>query len=234
MEMSNEPLVSVVIPVHNGERYLADAIQSVLSQSYRPLEIIVVDDGSLDTTAEVVGEYPEVGYVYQDHQGVSVARNRGLDEAKGELITFLDHDDILLPDSIRRRVEYMKNHSGVWCLISKHRSYLEQDVNQAPWIPEVEFTEGSYGFGYLMARRSVLAALGGFDPEYRTGELMDLFFRAEVTNYTIGKFPEITVLRRVHGKNLSRNVKAMRVNLLQSARATIQRKRQLREKEDEQ
>ena len=101
MEARNDLLVSVVIPVHNGERFVADAIQSVLSQSYQPLEVIVVDDGSLDTTAEVVGEYPDVGYVHQEHQGVSVARNRGLEEAKGELITFLDHDDILLPDSIK-------------------------------------------------------------------------------------------------------------------------------------
>lgn len=234
MEAANNPLVSVVIPVYNGERFVADAISSVLSQSYLALEVIVVDDGSLDATAKAVSAFPDARYILQDHQGVSAARNRGLEEAKGELITFLDHDDILLADSIQGRVDYMKSHPEVWCLISKHRSYLEQGGSPPPWIPDVEFTEGSYGFGHLMAKKSVLAGLGGFDPNYLTGELMELFFRVDDANHTIGKFPEITVLRRVHGRNLSRNVEAMRINLLRSARATIRRKQRARERRDEQ
>ena len=232
MQALNDLLVSVVIPVHNGERYVGEAIQSILSQSYRPLEVIVIDDGSLDATARAVGQFSEARYIRQEHQGVSAARNRGLQEAKGELITFLDHDDILLPDSIRRRAEYMRSHPEVWCLIARHRSFLEKDIDRAPWIHAAEFTEGAYGFGYLMARTSVLAGLGGFDPEWRTGEEVELFFRAKAAGYEIAKLPEITVLRRVHARNLSRNVAAMRVNLVRSARQTIRKKRQLEEKPD--
>ena len=231
--MNKMPLVSVVIPVFNGERFIKDAIKSVLSQSYRPLEIIVVDDGSTDKTAENIKEFPAVKYIFQDNQGVSATRNKGLEAAQGELITFLDHDDILLSDSVSRRVVYMLENPEVWCIISKHRSYLEQDFDLPPWILESEFIDGAYGFGYLMVKKDVFLKTGGFDPKYRTGELMDFFFRVNDTGQKIAKFPEITVLRRVHGKNLSKDVTAMRENLLKSAKASILRKRKMREENEQ-
>src|SRR5947209_9383646 len=96
--MTTPTSVSVVIPVFNGARFLAGAIRSVLGQSHRPIECIVVDDGSTDATPETVHEFGrDVTYVRQHRAGVSVARNHGMALARGHLIAFLDHDDAWLP-----------------------------------------------------------------------------------------------------------------------------------------
>jgi glycosyltransferase involved in cell wall biosynthesis len=84
--MQKQPLVSVIIPVYNREKFLAEAIDSVLAQTYRPIEIIVIDDGSTDKSGEIARSYAETKYIYQDNQGVSVARNIGVDAAQGEFL----------------------------------------------------------------------------------------------------------------------------------------------------
>lgn len=223
--MKEIPIISVVIPVFNGERFLTKAIDSVISQTYRPLEIIVIDDGSTDSTKLKLTAYPEVKYFYQNNQGVSSARNLGIKKASGELITFLDHDDLLISDSIQRRADYFHNNLDINCLITMHQSFLEQGFDQPPWIPDTEFKEGTYGFGYLMAKRSMLEKVGGFNPKFRTGEFMEFFFHLKDFGFEIAKLPEITVLRRIHGENLSKNVRAMRENLLKSAKASIERQK---------
>ena len=94
--------ISVVIPTYNSARYLADSIDSVLNQTLTPLEVIVVDDGSTDETSHVVRRYQDRGpirYFYQDNSGPSTARNRGIAESRGDLIAFLDADDIWAPIS---------------------------------------------------------------------------------------------------------------------------------------
>ena len=90
--------VSVIISCYNGASFLADAIDSALSQTH-PVEVVVVDDGSTDHTAEVCDRYPDVGYIYQHNQGVSVARNTGIHATQGEFLIFLDCDDILMPNT---------------------------------------------------------------------------------------------------------------------------------------
>ncbi len=98
-EMKPGPLVSVGIPVYNCERFLAEAIESVLAQTYRHVEVIVVDDGSVDHSADIAGNFgPRVRYCYQKNSGIGAARNRGLALASGELLAFLDADDCWVKD----------------------------------------------------------------------------------------------------------------------------------------
>ncbi|NEP81377.1 MAG: glycosyltransferase family 2 protein, partial [Okeania sp. SIO3B3] len=105
MSTTTTPRVSVIIPVYNGDRYISQAIESVLVQTYRSYEIIVIDDGSTDNTRLVLEPYIEdIRYVYQENQGVSAARNHGIDLARGELIAFLDADDFFLPDKLTGQV----------------------------------------------------------------------------------------------------------------------------------
>src|SRR5947209_3181201 len=99
------PTVSAVIPVYNGQRFVADAINSVLDQSHPVLECLVIDDGSTDATSPVVEAFgARVVYVRQENAGVSVARNRGAELARGDLVAFLDHDDVWLRDKLARQV----------------------------------------------------------------------------------------------------------------------------------
>src|SRR5215204_4549911 len=99
----SRPVISVMIPVYNCEAYLGEAIDSVLAQSYRPIEIIVVDDGSDDATGEVAREYGDaVRYERQERGGNGAARNRAVALAAGDLFTFLDADDRLVPGALER------------------------------------------------------------------------------------------------------------------------------------
>src|SRR5579884_3094177 len=109
--MTGSPRVSVVIPLYNCEQHSGEAIASVLRQTYRDYEIIVVDDGSTDGSAAIVQRFgPAVRYVYQTNAGVSVATNRGVALSNGELIAFLDNDDVWLPTKLERQIQYLNEH----------------------------------------------------------------------------------------------------------------------------
>ncbi len=103
-------LVSVIIPAYNYAQYLPDAIRSCLAQTYQPVEIIVVDDGSTDSTRDVAHSFPTVKYIYQENRGVSAARNIGLRHAQGEYIQFLDADDTISPTKIEQCLQVFKSH----------------------------------------------------------------------------------------------------------------------------
>src|SRR3954452_15003770 len=107
---SVRPLVSAIIPAHNAERFLAAAIDSVLAQTYQPIECIVVDDGSTDGTPAVARSYGDrIRLIPQEQRGVSAARNRGAAEARGELLAFLDADDRWLPERVERQARELED-----------------------------------------------------------------------------------------------------------------------------
>src|SRR5204863_2461379 len=105
------PLTSIVIPCYNQAHFLPEAIESALSQTHRPIEVIVVDDGSPDNAAEVVARYPHVRYVRQENQGLGGARNAGFRVSKGEYIVFLDADDRLTPNALESHLACFAVHS---------------------------------------------------------------------------------------------------------------------------
>lgn len=136
----NKPLVSIVIPTYNYADYLPTAIKSCLQQTYRNIEIIVVDDGSTDNTTAVIEKFREsIRYIHQANQGVSSARNRGLEEARGSFITFLDADDSLTTDSIEMRVRILTDNKDadfvISSTLSKHAPdetpYLHDETGQS-------------------------------------------------------------------------------------------------------
>ncbi|MGL4378530.1 MAG: glycosyltransferase family 2 protein, partial [Microcoleaceae cyanobacterium] len=135
--MSNTPLVSVVIPSYNCAKYVGEAIESVFAQTYSNYEIIVIDDGSQDNTREVLEKYHDrVNYVYQKNQGVSVARNHGIELAQGEFVAFLDADDYFFPDKLEAQMAIFqaKSHAGIvhsgWRRVNFQGEFI-QDVQ--PW-----------------------------------------------------------------------------------------------------
>ena len=107
------PLVSIVIPVYNGALYIRDAIESALGQTYKNIEIIVVDDGSTDNLEETLAPYvkqKKVRYFHRENKGLSAARNTGIKESRGEYVALLDADDIFLPQKIGTQIECLKKH----------------------------------------------------------------------------------------------------------------------------
>jgi len=107
----NNPLVSVIIPVYNAELYLEESIRSALEQTYRPFEILVVDDGSTDGSGSIARKFKEqIIYIYQSNQGVAAARNQGINKSSGKFLTFLDADDLWKPKKLSIQMKYMLDH----------------------------------------------------------------------------------------------------------------------------
>jgi glycosyltransferase involved in cell wall biosynthesis len=216
-------LVTVVIPCYEQARFLGEAIESVLSQSYRAFEVIVVDDGSTDNTSEVashyVGAYPMVRLIRQENRGASEARNRGLAEAKGEYVVFLDSDDRLLPGALEVGVRNLEERpecafvSGRHRLIAENGSPLKQQPPRQPIIGnDLYYTLLSreyFVFGAaLMYRRSIFDFVGRFDVSLRAHEDYDLYYRI-ARKFPIYHHAEVIFEYRRHDMNVTRNAELM-------------------------
>ena len=181
------PLVSVILPTYNHAHYLAESIGSVLSQSYRHRELIVVDDGSCDDTQAVVQRCSDgsVRYVSQRNRGLASARNRGLSEARGEFVTFLDADDRLLPHHLNVSVAALQHHPGVAFVCGDLRTFGSPNdfvhVHACSPSPDhfATMLRGCFivNVGACLFRRWALLAVGAFDETQRACEDWDLFFR---------------------------------------------------------
>jgi len=220
----NIPRISVIIPVYNGGSFLGEAVESVIRQSLRPFEIIVVDDGSEDDTAAVAQSYPQVIYFYQSNRGVSAARNSGIDLSTGSIVTFLDHDDLMVPDSLKNRIDYFIQNPQTQCLIAKHESFQDEAAGKQIWIRPDEFDTAHYGFGYLMFRRSLFEIVGKYNPEITMCENIELLIRAQKMGVPLAKFPEVVVKKRVHAANVSRNVETAQLSLLGIIQSSIHKR----------
>lgn len=199
----DETVVSVVIPVYNGERYLAAALDSVFRQNYRPIEVMVVDDGSNDTSAEIAHSLAEVRYFYQANQGVAVARNVGIANASGDLIAFLDQDDMWATNKLRSQVDYLLTHPEVGYVLARQQTFLEPGADPPSWLKKELLITDSVAFlpGALLVRKEILHQVGGFEPRFRIDNDSEWFFRARDAGVPMAILPEILLYRRIHGSN---------------------------------
>ena len=221
------PLLSVIIPVYNGEKYLAQALDSVKAQDYDPMEVIVVDDGSTDATAQIAQAWADVHYVYQANQGSGSARNTGLAAAHGDFIAFLDADDRWAPNKLRLQVDYLLAHAETGFVLTHMEAFLEPG---ATWPAAYNRTHhAGHPVAYLpsamLCRRTVFEHIGQFDPSYRTAEDSDWFFRARDAGVFVAVLPEVLLQRRIHASNLTWSAGVANPNLLRLVAASIGRKR---------
>src|SRR6476469_5199531 len=134
MRAVSRPLVSVVIPAFDAERFLGEAIESVLAQTYAPVETIVVDDGSSDGTVAVASAYAEVTVVEQPNGGPAAARNRGFAASRGELIAFHDSDDAMTPDKLEVQAGLLIDRPEVGCVLAEQELLIEPGAELPFWV----------------------------------------------------------------------------------------------------
>ena len=209
-----QPQVSVVIPVWNGERYLREAIASIIAQSFRDFELIVVDDGSTDGSAEIAGEFandPRVSVIRQTNAGVVSARNAGLRAARAELVAFLDSDDIARPNRLAKQVAYLNSRPEIGA-VGSYITYF--DGKKGPFRTH-EFPVGSSRVAEaleagnplaqpaVMLRKSMAIAVGGYREAFKFGaEDYDLWLRLS-EKHPLDNLAEVLTLYRIHPDSLT-------------------------------
>ncbi len=227
------PLVSVIVPVYNGAQFIGKAIESVLVQNYDPLEIIIVDDGSTDETANIVKSYNNMRYIYQPNQGVAAARNSGIENSRGKLIAFLDADDCWAPNKLNIQVDCLLKHPHIGCTLGRQKNFLEPGTEKPFWLMEEHLLKDHVGFlPTLLIRRDIFDKVGLFNPDYKISEDVEWFSRVKDASVPVMVVPEIVLYRRIHDTNLSYQLKAGDPILLRALRASVHRKRT--KKSDEQ
>jgi glycosyltransferase involved in cell wall biosynthesis len=217
------PFVSVIVPVYNGERFLEAALTSIFNQDYQPIEIIVVDDGSTDGTADIVRLLKNIYYIYQANQGHSVACNTGIAAAEGEFIAFLDADDMWMPQKLSLQVAYLNQHPDVGFVFSHRRMIIEEGVKPPSWHREQD-SPGLF-VSNLLARKDIFKSVGLFNPEYRFGNTSEWFARARDVEIPMAVLPETLSLYRVHDQNLTHHLDEMRHDVLRALKSSIDRQR---------
>lgn len=222
------PLVSVIMPAFNAERYLAEAIASVLGQTYPRIEFIVVNDGSTDRSSEIARAFGDRLTVIDCpvNGGIGHARNRGMASAKGAFIAFMDADDIWTSDKIERQMEsFLRDpelgisFTHMQCFISPELPDAVKALRACPTEPQAGTVAAT-----ALARRAVVDMTGDFDTDLKVGEFIDWFARAKAKGFTWRLEPGVHLRRRIHDSNTGVTQRASYVDYVRVARRAIRRR----------
>jgi glycosyltransferase involved in cell wall biosynthesis len=207
-------LVSVVVPTFNRSKLVVEAAESILAQTYRPIEIIIVDDGSSDDTAMSVDRFVEdkdqnaiIVYLRQENKGGNVARNRGIQEAHGEFVAFLDSDDLWHPDKLKNQISVFSDRAefgAVYCGV-RHIDAETGDVTETAsrvypsgrLLEEMLVKDVTAPTSTYIVRKAVFDKIGGFDESLKARQDWDMWIRV-ASSYAIGCVPEALVDFRDH------------------------------------
>jgi glycosyltransferase involved in cell wall biosynthesis len=221
--------VSVVIPCFNAGSYLAEALDSVFAQRHGRLEVVVVDDGSTDHSATVAESYADrIVYLYQENQGISGARNTGLQAASGTLIAFLDADDIWPAESLAARLAALRANPDAGCIYGAVEQFISPEIPVAQrgdiYCPPSAQT-GRLA-GSMLLTRHAFETVGLFDPAYGIGETMDWVSRSNASGIESVGIDTVVLRRRIHSSNSVRESGAQQGDYLRVLKASIARRRQ--------
>ncbi len=230
MSDPRRPLVSVIVPVHDGERFVAEAVRSALAQDVRPLEVVVVDDGSTDGTAAVVAGLgaPEVVLVRQANAGHGAAKNAGVARSRGDVLAFLDADDVWLPGKLAAQLSVLEASPEVGLTVCRMRNVVDPSAadrlspaqaERLGGTPEAWLPSG------LVVRRRAFEAIGPFDASLRIGNDTDWFARARAAGVRSAVVDQVLLERRIHAGNDTAAVADVHDDLLEVVRRTIARRR---------
>lgn len=221
------PLVSVIVPVHNGGRYLRAALESVLAQTYQPFEVIVVDDGSVDDSGVIAQSFSDVRYIHQANQGVATARNNGLEVARGEFFAFLDQDDLWTPAKLKLQIAHLLSHPDLGYTLTQQQFFLDPGATIPAWFRKELLAEVHTGWvlGTLVVRRTAFEQIGYFATGYSAASDGDWFFRAKALGIPMAVVPELLLLKRIHGANESARAKEILSELRKVVKSSLDRHR---------
>lgn len=221
MYYNSPPQISVVMPAYNAEKYIKEAIDSILAQTFSDFEFIIIDDGSSDDTVDIIKSYKDDRIVFLQNErnmGVAATLNRGLEIASGEYIARMDADDISLPDRLKKQKDYMDNHpkcavcgSGIECFGAMAQKRLFSQTHDAL---KVDLLFGCcLAHPSVMMRKDVIKSLGGYDLEYNGVEDYELWCRVADTS-NLASIPDILFKYRIHPTQITQQISPRSIQLL--------------------
>lgn len=223
-----DPLVSVMIGAYDAEAYLSEAVESVLTQSYRPLELIVVDDGSSDQTADVARSYGDrLTLIVQENRGAGAARNRATEAATGDYFAFLDADDRFVDGKLEQQMAALQTHPDVDAVFGHVTEFVSPDVGpearlrlrtptqDVPWMAP----------NLMLIRRGSFMRVGLFSEKLRVGETVDWLARAQEAGLQHLMLPVVVLERRLHASNTGIRNSEARAEYAHVLKAAIDRRR---------
>jgi len=228
LTVEHMPFISVIVPVYNRERYLAEAIESVFTQEYHQIEVIVVDDGSTDNSAEVANRFrSKVKYFYQHRSGASAARNRGAVLSKGQYLAFLDSDDVWKENKLAYQIEAFHNDPNLDIVFGHVKQFyspeLDESMRRKIHCP-TEKMPGYYSSTMMIKRKSFFRA-GTFETGLKIGEFIDWYLKAKEHGLKSIMLPDIVAKRRIHTNNQSIQGKQYQSDLVRILKNSLDRRR---------
>lgn len=220
-------LISVIIPVYNCDRYLSEAIKSVLNQTYKSLEIIIVDDGSTDKSAEIAKSFGDViRYEFQSNSGLGATRNKGVELAKGDYLTFLDADDLWTENKLQLQIEAFNHNATLDMVFGNVQQFISPELLEelkAKIDLSLEFFKG-YLAGTMMIKKESFNRVGYFSNNWELGEFIDWYLKAQEKKLQTLILPEILLKRRIHDTNMGIKKKDKLQDYIKIIKASLDRK----------
>ncbi len=219
------PLISVVVPVYNGTNFLAEALESVVRQTYSPVELIVVNDGSTDGSGVIAEGFVGAKVIHQENSGLPAARNVGVAASSGQYLAFLDHDDIWEPTKLELQARVLMNETSVGLVLCHRRHRIE---GEAPtWFRGPTDDTPVKGFvpSCWLVRRSTFDEVGPFDPRFRDSEDYEWLRRARDLGVLDVMLEDVLIDYRVHSANKTSKVAAGQRDMFMYLRESVNRRR---------
>lgn len=226
----SRPLISVMIGAYNAEPYLAEAIDSVFAQTHQPLELIVVDDGSTDGTADVARGYGDrLTFTGQENMGNGGARNTAVRHARGQYFAFLDADDRFVPDKLERQLAALEADPELDVVFGHVREFVSPELDEEtrarvrapaevqPWMAP----------NLMLIRRASFERVGPFSEALKVGVTVDWFARAEEAGLRRTMLPGVVLERRLHTTNNGLRHADQRSQYIHVLKAALDRRREL-------
>ena len=208
------PKVSVIIPVYNSKQFIGQTIDSVFNQEYQDFEVIIVDDGSCDGTEKVISKYKDrLTYIRKENEGISIARNTGIEQTRGEYIAFIDHDDIWLPEKLREQISLLDNNKEIRICFSD-AYIIDEKGRRNGTLFKISPPYSGMVFRQLLeenfipvitavVKKEVFKGTGLFNPRYRIAEDWDFFLRVS-KRYPVAFINRPLAEYRIHAGSFSR------------------------------
>lgn len=226
--MDSKTQLSVIIPVYNGERYLAETIDSVLAQNHRLIKVIIVDDGSTDGTAHIANNYgSSIRYCYQQNLGTAAAMNRGTDLACGEYLAFLGADDLWPEGRIRVQLEAFEAHTDVDIVSGYVKQFFSPEMTESV-KKRIRFSADlipGYVIPAMLIKRQAFFRVGLFETRWKVGAEMSWYLRAQERGLKIMILPDLVLLRRIHESNKGITKRSFINQRAQILKAALDRRR---------